>query len=406
MREYRAVTLTFREENLSTIGSLLSNPAHIYPSNSTAHFDKLLKALNQEEVFYLITCNRILFLFFGEEPPKNWTTSLIRFFHLSMDEAQTNQWASKMIVLQGIKAVHHIYEVACSLNSLVIGEREILGQFRTAYKYGQENGIVKTHLRLLLDHVIKTAKQVYTDTLIADNPVSVVSLSIQKIRRLNPPKDSRIWLIGAGQTNSLVAKYLQKEGFLYVSIFNRTLEKAKEIALLFEQGQAHLLSALHEISPDFDILISCVDTQHEIIPTSLLEGQCNKIFVDLAIQSNIPVTEKLQKENHHINIDGLRDLAHENMQLRKKEIAKAKTILTKNQEEFQLMWKQRKVTNAMAEIPLKIKDIKHKAIENVFQAEIALMDDQSRLTLNKVLDYMESKYIAIPISIAKKAVEA
>ena len=144
--------------------------------------------------------------------------------------------------------------------------------------------------------------------------------------------------------------------------------------MLFEQGQAHLLSALHEISPDFDILISCVDTQHEIIPTSLLEGQCNKIFVDLAIQSNIPVTEKLQKENHHINIDGLRDLAHENMQLRKKEIAKAKTILTKNQEEFQLMWKQRKVTNAMAEIPLKIKDIKHKAIENVFQAEIVTLN--------------------------------
>ena len=402
---YRVVTLTFREENIRELGKLLSNPAHNYPENAGDHFHRFLAQIHQNELFYLITCNRLLFLFHGEEPSPHWISDLIRYFHLEMPKEDCCTWESKMIVYSGAEAVNHILEVASSLDSLVVGEREILGQFRKAYKYSLDQRLAGPHLRFLLDSAIRCSRQVYTHTRIANNPVSIVSLAYTKMIEKRPRKSAKIILTGAGQTNTLMAKYLQKEGFKNITIFNRTLPKARDLAALFSHGQALLLSQLDDYKESFDILITCIDTTANIFPHHLLSAQGDKIIVDLAVPGNIPLEYHHSPGHYYINIDSLRDLAQSNMTLRKKEITKARRILTENISDFQHLLRQKKVARSMSEIPKKIREIKCKAIETVFQQEISKMDSQSRDTLYKVIDYIESKYISIPISIARKALE-
>lgn len=409
MDKFQAFTVTHKQFKTNELGKLL-------PDFSTSTFDYIahLKNLKKEfgwnELFFLNTCNRILFVVHTEENlDLGKVESIYKSFHPSMQDQDLSSFVSGSQILKGREAVSHLFRVASSVDSLVVGEREILAQLKEAYKTCSEAGLCGDNLRMLVEKTINVAKKVYRETKIGENPVSVVALSIRKILSFDPPKDARFLLVGAGQTMQLASKYLKKYGFTNFKIFNRSEENARRIAKYLDAKTDKLENLKHH-QDGFDVLVTATSSKKVIIDEVLFEtlnrnDDAKKIVVDLSVPSNIAPSISSKDNVHFIDIDRLEKLVKENLSLRQGEVVFAEEIIAAQTAAFYPLLKRRKVERAMGEIPKRIKEIKHHALEEVFAKDIAGMDASSKETLQKVVDYLEKKYIGIPISIAKKALE-
>lgn len=313
----------------------------------------------------------------------------------------------KTCIRQGREAVDHVLNVASSVDSMVVGEREILGQVRQAYDFCNKEKLTGDTIRLLIQKAVVTAKEVYTQTKIGENAVSVVSLAVRKLHELPLPPNPNIVLIGAGQTNSLMAKFLLKSGFQHFTVFNRSEENGKNLAKKLK-GQFYALNELKSYNQTIDLMITCTGANAPIIEEATylqLTQNLKHTFpiIDLAVPSDIAPTILAKYQPTFIGMEQLRSLADYNMQLRKKEVAKAQHYIHQHLDDFGTKFRKRNVEKAMSEIPTKIKAVKDRAYHQVFDKEIAALDEESRATLDKVVAYLEKKYIGIPIAIAKEA---
>jgi glutamyl-tRNA reductase len=233
-----------------------------------------------------------------------------------------------------------------------------------------------------------------------------VSLSVQQLLSLHPSRQSRILLVGAGQTNNLVAKLLKKEGFQHFTIFNRSLENAQGIARGVG-GRALPLSALETYKEGFDVLIACTGATEAIITPALyskLVGSDTqtKILIDLSIPNNIDKNISQTHSIEYIEIEDLQQLAQENLSFRQQEVEKAKQILLTATEEFGTTFKNRQIELALREVPTQIKAVKDHAMNQLFREEVDQLDEQAKALLEKMMNYMEKRCIAIPLQIAKE----
>jgi glutamyl-tRNA reductase len=317
------------------------------------------------------------------------------------------------VVYENEFALNHLYRVASSLESLVVGEREIITQVRKAYDICNSEGLTGDFLRLVIKSTITTAKQVYTYTKIAANPVSVVSLAERKLRDMEPEFNSRILVIGAGETNSNLCKYLVKHGFSDFVVFNRTLANAEKFAKMIAASKikttAFPLEQLKEYKEGFDILIVCTASVEKIITpeiySSLLNGdKGKKIIIDLSVPSNIHPSILEDNNIHLIDISQLKAVAEKNKTDRQNEIAAAEEVIDENMKNFRHMHRTRRLEIKMKDVPEKIRQIKHKAIYDVFADDINSLDDRSKEVLERVLDYMERKCISVPMVMAKEII--
>jgi glutamyl-tRNA reductase len=205
-----------------------------------------------------------------------------------------------------------------------------------------------------------------------------------------------------------MGKYLKKHGFVDLTVFSRTLVKAERLADELG-GKAYSLDALPDYRKVFDVIISCTGSADFIITKDnyqlLLNGEIStKIIIDLAIPNDFDSSIKEDFEVNLIAINNLKSIAEENLKERKGELVHCQKIIQKNIEDFLGVLKERKVELAMQEIPAKVKEIRDAALNGVFAKELKELDDKSRETLDKVIFYMEKKYISMPMKMAKKVI--
>ncbi len=359
------------------------------------------------EIFYIGTCNRVEFVFTAEQTLDNeFVKNFVHALNLPVPHEQLENFISQASVYEDIEALNHLLRISCSLESLVVGEKEILAQIRKAFETCRAAGFTGDYLRMIMNRVVKTAKEVYTNTGIARKPISVVSLAYRKLRELKMCTNARVLIIGAGETNKNISKYLQKHKYSNFAIFNRTLENAEVLACELG-GKAFGLEDLKNYKEGFDVIITCTSATDPIITNevyrSLLNGDTSKkVIVDLAVP-NDTCCEVLEKNPlTFIEVHGLQEIANSNLQERYEELIFAERIIEQNILEFKPVLKQRRVEIAMREVPEKIKEIKDAAINRIFAEEIQGMDDNSREVLAKVMNYMEKKYISVPMVMAKE----
>jgi glutamyl-tRNA reductase len=306
----------------------------------------------------------------------------------------------------GIHAVEHLLQVASSIDSMIVGEREIITQVRNAFESSKSMGLTGDFIRVVMRHTIETAKRVYTETSIANKPVSVVALAYHTLRDMSIPLDARVLMIGAGMTNSNMAKFLKKHGYKNFTVFNRTIEKAEALATDLK-GAGFGLDALKKFDKGFDIIITCTGAEQAIITPdvyeSLLQGETSrKVVIDIAIPHDLDA-EIVKKQNvTHISIDYLQKISDKNLQERSKEIIHVEQILSEAVETFMQIHKMRKVEIAMREVPNMVKDIRSTAMNEVFKRELDSLDDESKEVLDKIIGYMEKKYMSMPMKLAKE----
>jgi glutamyl-tRNA reductase len=242
---------------------------------------------------------------------------------------------------------------------LVVGEREIITQVRKSYDTCNAEGLTGDLLRLVVKSTITTAKKVYTETKIANNPVSVVSLAERKLREHNLKKDARFLIVGAGETNTNLIKYLVKQGFKDFAIFNRTIKNAEVLARQTASNEIvatfHSLEELHTYSRGFDVMITCTGSASPIVTTSvyesLLQGESKeKILIDLAVPADIHPEIIDNFAVSLIDINQLRAIAEKNMEERQSEFMSAEEIIDENIHEFRHLHRTRSLELKMKEV--------------------------------------------------------
>jgi glutamyl-tRNA reductase len=172
-------------------------------------------------------------------------------------------------------------------------------------------------------------------------------------------------------------------------------------------AQAYPLTELENFKGGFDVIITCTGATEPIITEELykklLNGESDKkVIVDLAIPNDTAVEVIKNYPVHYIEVDSLKEIARKNIQERYDELVHAETIIEQNIKEFDLVLRQRKIEIAMSSVPKKIKEIKNTAINGVFADEISTMDENSKLILERVMNYMEKKCISVPMVMAKE----
>lgn len=366
----------------------------------------LKESFDIPEIFYLGTCNRVEFVIYGEqELTPCFMSAFLQKLDSQIPAERMADFLGKVDTYEGLDALRHLFRMSCSLESLVVGEKEILPQVRKAYERSKNSGFTGDFLRLMMDSLVRTAKDVYTHTRISRHPVSVVSLAYRKLKEYKLPENPRIVIVGAGETNQNVAKYLKKHKFSNFTVFNRTLANATAFAA--ELGaEVYPLSELEHFKGGFDVLITCTGAAGSIIDAEkyekLLAGETDrKVVVDLAVPTDI-AQEVLDKfPVNYIEVSGLQVIANQNVQERYAELVYADKIIEDHILAFLPILRQRRVELAMQEVPRKVKEIKSLALNEVFASEVRALDNEAREVLEKVMSYMEKKYIKVPMVMAK-----
>jgi glutamyl-tRNA reductase len=387
---------------LEQIGKL-----HLSEEAQVVILPKLKKQFAFDEVMFLSTCNRIeLFIRSEKEIDETLVAAICTFINTTLSLEETFQIAKLAEVYTGELAVNHVLRVASSLDSLVVGEREIITQVRKAYDFCHELKLTGDFIRLLLRQTIETAKDVYTNTAIAKNPVSVASLAYRQLRELGIKNEARIVFIGSGQTNTILANYFQKHKFANFTVFNRSLANAKKLASILT-GKAYSLDTIREFKEGFDVLVVCTASSDVIITEEIFNslknnGTSKKVIIDLGVPANVAGSVAQHKQIHYIDINSLKTIAEANLQLRKDEMTKCENIIETKTQQFIGLYNERRIELAFGEVPKQVKAIKELALNEVFFKEINTLDAQGKEVLDKVLSYMEKKYNAVAIKTAKE----
>lgn len=376
---------------------------YIAPEKQASTLTTLKQEFQWSELMYIGTCNRVEFIFVQDHTPTEQTLHqlLLRFLN---PKHEVELYLEKAQIYEGYDAVRHLFRVASSLDSMVIGEREIITQVRQSFTACDEAGLCGDTIRLMINKTIEAGKAIYTNTNIAKNPVSVVSLAYHKLTSTKSiSKDSKILMVGAGQTNTAFARNLKKHGYTNLHIFNRTFSKAQALAEEVD-AQAYDWSELNTYRGGFDVLITCTGSATPVITPDLFErnpsSQKRPVF-DLALPYDI---DRGLAKNYNLSIVGietLKQMAEQNLNMRAQELDHCEQILDEKMTEFKLASKQRKLEIAMRAVPTEVKNIKKTALNEVFAQDIQGLDENSKEVLDKILNYMEKKYIRVPMKMAR-----
>jgi len=402
LKYLKVIAFTHKQIELKELGKLV-----ICQEDLTIKLQEAKVRFQIPEIFYLATCNRVEFVMATSQVvDKDFTREFVSFMNIGLCSHFLETFISGASIYEEKEALSHLLRTSCSMESLVVGEKEILAQMRKAYECCRLAHLTGDYLRLVMNRVVKAAKEVYTDTNISRNPISVVSLAYRKLRELALTPNARILIIGAGETNKNISKYLQKHKYSNFAVFNRTKSKAEELAAELN-GKAFDLADLANYQQGFDVVITCTSSVEPIITTeiykTLLNGETGrKIIVDLAVPNDTAAEVVENFPINYIEVHTLNELSKSNLQERYQELVYAEKIIEQNIAEFIPVLKQRRIELAMREVPEKIKEIRKRAVDCVFAEEIQLMDDQSRQVLEKMMNYMEKKFISLPMMMAKE----
>ena len=392
---------THRNLDLDQVGML-----HIDATEQQPRLASVKANFGCKELMYLSTCNRVEFTIVSDQ--KISIGEFIKSLYPKINQENQQTLASNVEVYAHEEAVKHILYVASSIDSMIIGEREIITQVRNAFEASRANGLTGDFIRLLVKKVIETAKKVYTETNISKKPISVVSLAYQKLKSYNIALDSRFLIVGAGLTNTTMCKFLKKHGFNNFVVFNRSLENGKNLAFELEAA-SYSLNELSGYKKGFDVLITCTGSNIPIIDqtiyNNLLNGEeSRKTIIDIAIPRDVDANVVSNHDLRYISIDLLQKISDDNLKIRSKEVVQVKKILSRAIQDFVDLTRERNVELAMKEVPQQVKEIRRAAMSEVFKQDIDNMDPETREVLDKVLGYVEKKYISGPMKLAKEII--
>lgn len=230
-------------------------------------------------------------------------------------------------------ALRHLMRVASGLDSMVLGEPQILGQMKSAYAVAREAGTIGSELGRVYPYIFSVAKRVRTDTAIGENPVSVAYAAVGMTQHIFADlSQTSALLVGAGETIELVARHLRERGVHRITVANRTLQRARELADRFG-ADAVLLGDIPERLVHADIVITSTASPLPILGKGAVEEALRRrkhrpvLMVDIAVPRDIEPQVGELSDVYLYTIDDLREIIDENLKTRQQEARKADVII-------------------------------------------------------------------------------
>jgi glutamyl-tRNA reductase len=272
---------------------------------------------------------------------------------------------------EGEEAIHHLFRVAASLDSMVVGEPQILGQLKAAYAAAKDCGSLCGWLDGLLTRAFSVAKRVRSDTGIGQMAVSVSYAAVELARKIFGSLSNRtIMIVGAGKMSELAARHLRRSGAAHVFVTNRTHERAVEMAKLF-QGTPVEYTRFVNMLPEVDIVITSSGAPHYILRKEdmqrVISARRNKpmFLIDIAVPRNIEPSVNEVDNIFLYDIDDLQEVVNSNLRERMKEADHAEAMVTEEVERMMARLKVAEVTPTIVSLQEQLEQIRSAEIEKV-----------------------------------------
>jgi glutamyl-tRNA reductase len=272
---------------------------------------------------------------------------------------------------EGRDAIHHLFRVAASLDSMVIGEPQILGQLKTAYAAAKDCGAVCGWLDGLMTRAFSVAKRVRSETGIGQMAVSVSYAAVELARKIFGSLSNRtVMIAGAGKMSELAARHLRRSGASHVFVTNRTHQRAVEMAQLF-QGTPVEYTRFISMLPEVDILITSSGAPHYILHKEEMQrvrtARRNKpmFLIDIAVPRNIEPSVNDLENVFLYDIDDLQEVVNANLRERMKEADHAEELVKDEVERMMARLKVAEVTPLIVGLQEQLEQIRTGEIERV-----------------------------------------
>ncbi|NUN09471.1 MAG: glutamyl-tRNA reductase [Ignavibacteriaceae bacterium] len=373
---------------------------------STEEIKDQLKSLNGEflnEAFIISTCNRTEI--YGIPAKSNLNYVDLENFLLTRKpvEGVSDENFQKFF---SCSAINHLFKVASGIDSLLIGDNQILGQVRESFMLAEENNSVGFLTKRVFDAALKVGKRVKTETTISDGAITVSYAAVQLIEKIfsNLAKKSAL-VIGAGETGAIAAKHLRDKNIGRLVITNRTYEKAEKLA---EEVHARIVpfSQFRESIHEFDIIISATSSPDLLITYDEVKAMMKKrnnaatVLMDIAVPRDIsPESKKIENVFYH-DIDSLNIIVDQNLKKRREEIPKVQNIIMEELVAFYNWYNSLEVAPTIKSLRDFFENVRAEEVKNQVnrfsEEDREKLDIVTKRIINKLLHHptMELKRVA------------
>ncbi|MGA2736950.1 MAG: glutamyl-tRNA reductase [Bryobacteraceae bacterium] len=321
------------------------------------------------EACILSTCNRVEITVTTEDPvdPQALVDEFLRESRM-VASASIEPYLYRHA---GSNAIHHLFRVASSLDSMVVGEPQILGQLKNAYGIAKTEGALCGWLEGLLERAFSVAKRVRSETGIGQMAVSVSYAAVELARKIFGSLNNRtVMIAGAGKMSELAARHLRRSGATHVFVTNRTHERATEMAKLF-QGTPVEYTRFVAMLPEVDILIASSGAPHYILHKDemqrVIAARRNRpmFLIDIAVPRNIEPSVNDLDNVFLYDIDDLQEVVNANLRERLKEAERAEEIVTQEVERMIARLKVQEIAPTIVSLQEELERIRLAEIDKV-----------------------------------------
>jgi glutamyl-tRNA reductase len=364
---------------------------------------KLAEHPSVAEGMIVSTCNRVEFI----ANMKNGTGDL-REFMRDYFHVEPSQFETHLYEFREDDAIRHIFRVASSLDSMVVGEPQILGQVKEAYATARAVGAVRAQLDQLLTRAFAVAKRVRTETAIGSSSVSIASVAVELAEKIFGSLNGKcVYLVGAGKMSELAARHLLAHGASSIFVANRTYDRAIRLANQFN-GQAIEFSRLYETCDRADIVITSTGAPHFIFRPEhgekFLSRRRNRpmFFIDIAVPRDVdPEVNKLDGLFVY-DIDDLQQAVTAHVADRRKEAEKAEAIVKSEVEKFHARLQTLDVVPTIVSLQDHLETIRQAEIDRV-RGRLGTLSADQEMAVEALTRGIVNKIMHTPISTLKSA---
>lgn len=371
-------------------------------SKSALH--SLMRKTFIKEALLLSTCNRVEILVVTDDRAQAVVET--KDFIAEFNKIPLEQFDSALYVHEGNEAVRHVFRVAASLDSMVVGEPQILGQIKEAYRTATEEKTSGVILNRLLHRTFFVAKKIRSETGIGDRAVSISYAAVELARKIFGELDGKkVLLIGAGEMAELAVEHLINGNVDQVWVANRTFENGVELARQFD-GQAIRFEEIPESLKTVDIIISSTGAAEYVIRPDQVKGVIRKrknrplFFIDIAVPRDIDPEINRLSNSYVYDIDDLKGIVDENIEDRQKEAIKGERIVDEAVIRFREWYESLDVVPTIIALRKKMTAIAEAELKKTLQA--STISEQEAKAIRKMADALINKILHDPTQFLKR----
>jgi glutamyl-tRNA reductase len=356
-----------------------------------------------DEGLILCTCNRVEILVQSSNGSSDLRSFLQAYFEMRVPELQPHLYE-----YHERAAIRHLFRVTSSLDSMVVGEPQILGQVKEAYAAARAVGAVHSQLDQLLTRAFAVAKRVRTETAVGSSSVSVASVAVELAKKIFGSLNGKhVYLVGAGKMSELAARHLMAHGAASIFVANRTYERAVRLAEKFG-GQAIHFGELYETADRADIVITSTGSRRAIFRREHGELFLNRrknrpmFFIDIAVPRDVDSQMNKLDGIFVYDIDDLQQAVAANTSDRRKEAERAEHIIDDEVDRFQARLQTRDVVPTIVSLQDHLENIRQAEIDRV-RGRLGALSPEQELAIETLTRGIVSKIMHTPISTLKTA---